>query len=326
LSSELFINLTYVCNERCVFCAADLKYEHGRERRWVTLDALRNWLSAQRLGVGDLAMLAGGEPTLHPQFLEAVRLVRASGPSVMLFSNGLRFENAEFAHETALAGVSWFEIALFGATARSHDGITKVTGSLERTLKGLRHLIALKTTNALRVVVRLLVSRQTHTENPDIIDLVRKEVGGVDAVSLNRLILSRSAIDSDAALSWDEARASINETAKRCREYGYELRFEALPLCVFDGENADDIRQQMAPGGFLARAAPPPPTFSYFDNSVAAGRPLTQTSVPELASPAPCRGCDYRSICTGVEAWYVMRFGTGALHTQRFRAPRGRVR
>jgi MoaA/NifB/PqqE/SkfB family radical SAM enzyme len=89
-------------------------------------------------------MLAGGEPTLHRELCPIVRLLGANCGDVTLFTNGLRLEDPAFARAVVLAGVTRFEIALFGASAERHDAVTRLPGSFERTLRALRVLIALR--------------------------------------------------------------------------------------------------------------------------------------------------------------------------------------
>src|SRR5713226_1845621 len=114
-----FVNLTWICNERCVFCAADLAHGPRLERDsrdGVALDHVVRWIETEKLGPDDEVAIAGGEPTLHRQFLPIVRQFAQRGCRVTLFTNGLRLADPTFARSVIDAGVSRIEIGLFGSS------------------------------------------------------------------------------------------------------------------------------------------------------------------------------------------------------------------
>lgn len=313
-----YLNLNYVCNEHCVFCASDLTHNFriSGHKPWVTLEHIRNWVGEKLPGPKDRVMLAGGEPTLHKDLLPIVRFLGSHCPDITLFTNGLRLANPIFAHEVVKAGIRRFEIALFAANAALHDAVTQIPGSFERTLTALETLAVFRQEYRIQIEVRLLVSRLSAPENPQIVRLLHERALGIDSISLNRLILSHNAHQVDAAISWTDARASINLTAQLVRQHGYELRFQAIPLCVFDSDNAAFVQQEikrkaervakrLEPGGW---------EMLYFDPVIAAGRTMTDTSSTRSAIPDLCLSCDYISMCGRVESWYVRRFGVAGLH------------
>ncbi|MFQ5611374.1 MAG: radical SAM protein [Anaerolineae bacterium] len=95
--------LNDVCNLRCPYCfALDYQGEQTSPEHFLSLEAFRSRLEfLERSGMEQVRLL-GGEPTLHPQFVEMVNLVRAGGKKLMVFSNGLMPEKV-FA---CLAGLS----------------------------------------------------------------------------------------------------------------------------------------------------------------------------------------------------------------------------
>ncbi len=320
MPTTYYANLNYVCNERCVFCAAEMANGALRvagHASWVTLDEVKAWVGGDRPGPRDRVLIAGGEPTLHRDLFPIVRFLGRDCGAVSIFTNGLRLADRAFAEEAVRAGITRFEVALYGARPESHDAVTRRPGSFERTLAGLRTLTELPRRGHFVVDVRLLVSRQSAFENPDIVRVVRERAPGVDTFSLNRLLLSQDALASQAPISYAEAREPINETARLVRELGYTLAFDSLPLCVFDGDNADWVRTQVRPG-----AGPPDAgeRFLYFDPYVAAGAEPESSLVQRRALPDPCLSCDYLAACRRVEGWYVRRFGFAGLRPVRLGA------
>jgi radical SAM protein with 4Fe4S-binding SPASM domain len=77
--------------------------------------------------------LSGGEPTMHPKFLEILRYINEKRMCSELFTNGVMIDRT-MARE--LKGLKIFHIGvtMYGATPQTHDMITGVPGSFERTL------------------------------------------------------------------------------------------------------------------------------------------------------------------------------------------------
>jgi MoaA/NifB/PqqE/SkfB family radical SAM enzyme len=328
MAVKYYVNLNYVCNERCVFCASDLTHNFRvpGEKPWVTLNDIDRWVGDARPGPGDRVMLAGGEPTLHRELFPIVQLLGGNCGDVTLFTNGLRLSDPGFARDAVRAGITRFEIALFGASADRHDAVTRLPGSFERTLTGLNVLAALRTEADFAIEVRLLVSRQSSPENPDIVRMVHERAPGIDAFSLNRLILSDNARNADATISWVEAHSSINESARLVRTFGYQLVFHSIPLCLFEGDNAVYVSRELDARSARVAAGLEPAGWElrYFDPMVRGGQEAEGVRA-RLALPDPCLTCEYFDFCGRVEGWYVRRFGTAGLQPIRLQQQRNRT-
>jgi hypothetical protein len=188
--------------------------------------------------------------------------------------------------------------------------VTKVQGSFLRTLDALRILGDFKSAYDFEVALRLLFSRQTAFENPAIVRFVRQELGNIDTISLNRLILSDTAKSAESTISWDAARVPINQSARLARRFGFNLVAGSIPLCVLDDDNLAFVINQRP-------SIEPASETKYFDIAVAEGRLLKITSVARRAIPDVCLRCDLRSACSGVEDWYYELFGHKGLSTRR---------
>ncbi|HSA23211.1 MAG TPA: radical SAM protein, partial [Myxococcota bacterium] len=132
-----WVRLTRICNNRCVFCHDCLSHD-GSRRPVEELEAeLRAGLAegAARL------ILSGGEPTLHPAFLELVARGRALGYRwVQVVSNGRMFAYPGFAREAAERGLCEATFSIHGQTPGLHDRLTGVAGSFAQALAGIHNL------------------------------------------------------------------------------------------------------------------------------------------------------------------------------------------
>jgi len=87
--------ISAVCNQDCSYCfTVDHRNNRGPGSSFLDLDDLKARLDfLERSGI-DQVRLMGGEPTLHPQFVDLVERARQTGFKITVFSNGLMPDNA----------------------------------------------------------------------------------------------------------------------------------------------------------------------------------------------------------------------------------------
>jgi len=83
------ICITSICNRGCSYCFAQ---GNSSKPDYMSLNLFQRSLSFIKRSNIDKVRLLGGEPTLHPQFGEILRLSRETGKSILLFTNGLIHE------------------------------------------------------------------------------------------------------------------------------------------------------------------------------------------------------------------------------------------
>jgi radical SAM protein with 4Fe4S-binding SPASM domain len=131
------LELTYACNLRCVMCYNPT--HHARDELTVEeYERLFDELAA--CGTVQLT-LTGGEVLSRPDFWDIARAARDRHFALRIFTTGVRV-TPEVARRLAdLVPVS-VEVSLYGATAATHEAVTTIAGSFERTLAGIRNLRA----------------------------------------------------------------------------------------------------------------------------------------------------------------------------------------
>ena len=145
------LELTRNCNLRCVHCylePADRAGENvGAEMSTAEVCALIDHFVA----AGCISLvITGGDPMLRPDFADVYRRAREAGLLVQVFTNATNVtpEIVELFRELPPTLV---DISLYGATAPVYEAVTRVRGSFERCLDGIRNLqeagvhVALKT-------------------------------------------------------------------------------------------------------------------------------------------------------------------------------------
>src|SRR2546426_7082448 len=127
---SVHVDLTMRCNERCIHC-----YRVIEQRPELTTDELKALVDdLARAGTLYLTF-SGGEVFLRKDLLELVAHARRRHFDVRLKSNALLVTPETAARLRALA-VRQVDISIYSADPAVHDGITKIPGSLERSLAG----------------------------------------------------------------------------------------------------------------------------------------------------------------------------------------------
>ena len=151
-------DLTYRCNERCVHCYLDHD-DHGE----VTTDEVKTILD-QLAAEGTLFLtFSGGELLLRKDLFDLLGYARARGFDVKVKTNGIMLGATEAARLRAL-GIRQVQISIYSHRAEVHDGITKVPGSLSRSLDAIRFLTA----QGLRVLIANVLMRQNVDDYPHV--------------------------------------------------------------------------------------------------------------------------------------------------------------
>lgn len=132
---NVHIDLTYRCNERCVHCYLDHE-DHGEMTTREVKGVLEQLAEAGAL----FLTFSGGEIFLRKDLFELIAYGRALHFDIGLKTNALLID-ANIARRLRELDVRKIQISIYSADAEIHDAITKVPGSLERTLRAIRMLL-----------------------------------------------------------------------------------------------------------------------------------------------------------------------------------------
>ncbi|MGD0515418.1 MAG: radical SAM protein [Terriglobales bacterium] len=163
---SVHLDVTYRCNERCVHCYLDHD-DHG-EMTTAEIKDILNQLSDA--GVFFLT-LSGGEVLMRRDFFEIVEHARRLLFNVKLKTNGVMIREAE-ARRIRELGVEQVQISVYSHRAEIHDAITKLPGSLKRTIEAIRFLKS----QGLKVVIANVLMGSNFLDNAGVMALA-KELG-----------------------------------------------------------------------------------------------------------------------------------------------------
>ena len=136
IPAQVVLELTYRCNLRCVHCYVDL--DGNDELTSVEYKRVLDQLKA----AGTIFLLfTGGEIMVRNDFLEIAAYARYKG-FIPGFLTNCTLVTPEISR--ALAKLRPFSVttSLYGATPATHESVTLVPGSFERTLEGIKLLVS----------------------------------------------------------------------------------------------------------------------------------------------------------------------------------------
>jgi len=132
---SVHFDLTYRCNERCVHCYLDHD-DHGELSTSECLGVLEEIARAGTL----FLTFSGGEIFLRPDLFEILGAARRLHFDISLKTNALMITRERAAKLREL-GVRKVQISVYSDEPAVHDAITKVPGSLARTLTAIPMLL-----------------------------------------------------------------------------------------------------------------------------------------------------------------------------------------
>src|SRR3989441_8279621 len=128
------LDVTYRCNERCVHCYLD----HDDQGEMTTAEVKDVLEQLAEAGTFFLT-LSGGEVLMRRDFFEILEHARRLLFNVRIKTNGVMIRTQE-AQRLRELGVEQIQISIYSHRPEVHDAITKLPGSLKRTIKAIRFL------------------------------------------------------------------------------------------------------------------------------------------------------------------------------------------
>ncbi|WP_415890158.1 radical SAM protein [Neptuniibacter sp. SY11_33] len=113
-------------------------------------------------------ILTGSEITLHRDLPELAKAAKQSGfKHVRIQSHGMHLGKLEYCTKLIDAGVDEFFISVAAADAESHDDITQVQGSFNKTLQGMENIDRWEHTIS---ITNTVVTKKSYKQLPQVVD------------------------------------------------------------------------------------------------------------------------------------------------------------
>ena len=130
------MDITWRCNERCEHCYLD--HDEPGE---MTTDEIKDTIRQLADSGTFFLSISGGEPLLRRDCFEILEYARALRFNVKLKTNAVMIGVKE-AERLRKLGIEQVQISVYSHRPEVHDAITKLPGSLRRTVEAIKRLKA----------------------------------------------------------------------------------------------------------------------------------------------------------------------------------------
>jgi len=160
------LDVTYRCNERCVHCYLDHE-DHGE----MTIAEICNLLDQLAEAGVFFLTLSGGEVFMRRDFFEIVEYARSLMFCVKIKTTAFMVREKE-AQRIRDLNVQEIQVSLYSHRPEVHDAITKLPGSLKRSVGGIRLLRS----HGVKVIIANVLMMQNLSDHAGVKALA-KELG-----------------------------------------------------------------------------------------------------------------------------------------------------
>ena len=159
-----WVRLSFDCNNHCTFCL-DANAHDGTMRS--SMDIKVQIIEGKKRGASRL-ILSGGEPTMHPNFLDFVKLGKRAGyRKVQTVTNGRMFQYPAVLEAARQNGLDEITFSLHGHTAKIHDALVGTPGAFAEETAGLKAALA---SGGFIVNVDIVINKQNVRHLPEMLE------------------------------------------------------------------------------------------------------------------------------------------------------------
>lgn len=223
---RLELHLTYHCPERCLFCSEELRMRAYRPYG-VTWGRVATILRTHAERGVTAVHLTGGEPTIHPQFIEVLTLARKLGMRTSVGTIGTMLARPDFA-DRALPLLDEALFSLHGPDAATHDAVAGRPGSFETVTRAMENARARRPDFGL--FVNSVACRQNIEALPD-------TAAFAESLGARLIVVSNTTPEGAALEAYPALAPSLEQLATWLprvppRLSTAILRFFGVPMCL----------------------------------------------------------------------------------------------
>ena len=228
---RLELHLTYTCPERCLFCSEDHRMDRYKQFpvTWARVATVLR-MHAQN-GVRNIH-ITGGEPTIHPRFIDVLRLSKKLGMRTSVGTIGTMLSRPDFA-QRALPFLDEALFSIHGPSAEVHDKMAGRVGSFQRVTTAFRNARA--HSPRFGAYVNTVVTRHNVDHLPDTVAMADEM--GAKLIVISNTTPEGAAFDQYAKLAVPLAKLREVVPKVMAKKPKAIVRFFGIPVCQL-GEHA----------------------------------------------------------------------------------------
>ena len=300
---EFFI--TYTCPYNCVFCTETLWMRKSKWKFFPTKEIKKRLILRRRQGF-TIVKFVGGEPTLHPDFLEILKFSKKLKYKTGFPTNGLMLARLDFC-KTVVPFLDEISFSIHGHNAKTHDKLVGKSGAFNNVIRAIKNLDLGKSVDKFANIV---VVKDNFRNIEKIFDFLHKY--NFEKVLLSNMIPADGAGFKTNGLGYknfgkltvrlQDWKKRLPQIIKKAKLYNISIQTSGLPICILK-------KYKFLSNDFLRSAK------TWADRS--AEKKISIETISEYPSDATtvaiktkvCENCRYEKICLGIFEEYYKIFG-----------------
>ncbi|MEJ6783709.1 radical SAM protein [Aminobacter sp. Piv2-1] len=231
-SKYISLTMEFRCNLACRHCMI----EGTMDRLAPQSDEMFERLLEHNARTGDWTglILTGSEITLRRDLPDLARRARASGfEHVRIQTHGMHLGREAYSRLLVDAGVDEFFVSVAGSDAATHDAITTVPGSFDKTLRGLEILDRYE---SVATITNTVVTEESYRLLPDLVDALA-HLGRLTQMEFWFYFPMKETDEKGLIANHLDALPYLKEAVRKAHALGREVEIKNFPQCLLGSDS-----------------------------------------------------------------------------------------
>lgn len=140
LPLTLWIEPTNVCNLKCIMCPNSINVQ--KNPGFMDMELYKKIIKEAKNSISSVILCISGEPLLHKNFPQMVKLAKENGISTSVSTNGTLL-TPFLSRKILKAGLDWINFSFDGCTKKTYEKV-RVNAKFEKTLENIIEFLKIK--------------------------------------------------------------------------------------------------------------------------------------------------------------------------------------
>lgn len=314
------VKIGNVCNNNCIGCSISSGQTPRKEYDCKKIK--KEILDIKKAGFESIELI-GGEVTIEKDFFELLSFCNKHFKEVCLVTNGRILFYTRFVKKLikSCPGLN-IEIAIHGHDSKTHDAFTRVQGSFQQTITGLKNILKYRRYFGV-IGINTLITQLNKDKIRNILELIKKFPGITEWYLLTFVPVKGRALKNSSFLIPRYSKIKdLNNIVKDASKILDCVDLNEFPYCMFDEEVVknskihfiDSDKIEYDKKGVITSFNP---TFSFNEADYISNISFKKyiKKLKKIHSSfrtkdlTECKVCKYKKNCGGVWKYYITLFG-----------------
>lgn len=302
IMERLEFHISYACLNNCIFCSERCQLERFPGKFVSKTDIQKKLRQFSLKGFNHISF-TGGEPTLHPDFIEIAEFAKGLGYRTYVSSNGGLLSSRRFSRN-ALPYIDEISFSIHGHNSRIHNLHTGNAKSFSNLLSAIENIEeSSKDTFGL---INIVITRYNFIYLNKIIDFV-SYYKRVKHVLISNFAPEGSGSDNfrELVIPLSRIKEKIAEAVCLAQSKSIALRFFGLPMCILGNHQDFSNDAWWSPRATIEKWKT--------KNKIFLKTTFSYNPTRNRVKTHKCRQCARNNICGGIFERYYREFGDSEL-------------